>query len=107
MVVNTTNGPVEVPRGTRERVVNTSRVVEEDLAYLDEEPEILAVVPGNGWCAVVGEAAVPLVAWVAMDSGRMYGAVVGEDGFIDLTHNVEDRPGFAGYRQANNNVDKE
>jgi hypothetical protein len=101
-VVNTTNGPVPVPKGDRgEHVVNTSRIVEEDLVYTDEEPEIISVVPATGWHAVLGAELVPLVAFVGMDSGQMYGVVVDEDGLIDLTRSVEDRESFAGYRQAN------
>ena len=104
--VNTTTGPVEVPRGTREHVVNTSRAVEEDLDYLDEEPEIVSVLRGTGWQAVVEEQRLPLVAFVALDSGKMYGVAVGENGLIDLTDSVEQDPGFSGYEQDNIN-DKE
>jgi len=101
VVINTTNGPREVPRG---HVVNTSRVVEEDLVYEDEPPEIIAVLGGNGWYAGVGNDAVPLVAFVALDSGRMYGVVVvGENARIDLTAgDVEKHPEFTGYTRQEN-----
>jgi hypothetical protein len=45
----------------------------------DEEPEILAVLPANGWAAIVGDDLVPLVAWVAMDTAKMCGVAVGGD----------------------------
>jgi hypothetical protein len=108
MVLNTTNGPVEVPKGSREPVINTSRVVEEDMQYLDEEPEILDVLPGAGWCARMTDgSAVPLVSFVSMETGKMYGVAVGEDGRIDLLHNsVEKNSGFVRYEQVNSN-DKE
>jgi hypothetical protein len=77
-------------------------VVEEDLNYLDEEPEILAVLPATGWQAVVGGEAVGLVAFVALDDGRMHGVAVGDDGRVDLTNSVEQHPGFTGYKQATN-----
>jgi hypothetical protein len=104
--INTTSGPVEIPKGVRERVVNTSRVVEEDLRYEDEESEILAVIPATGWQAVVEGEIAALVAFVAMDDGKMYGVAVDEDGLIDLTASVEERPGFAGYEQVNNDKEK-
>lgn len=106
-MLNTTNGPREYdPGGRPGHVANTSRVLEEDLEYQDEEPEILAVLPADGWRAVVGDAGVPLVVWVARDDAKMYGVGVGEDGRIDLTGgNVEERSGFLRYEQANN--DKE
>lgn len=107
MVLNTTSGPVEVPKGSREHVVNTSRVVEEDLVNTDEGPEILAVLPAAGWCAVIAEDAVPLVAFVALDSGRMYGVPIGEDGRVDLVDgDVEKHEGFVRYEQASNDKEK-
>lgn len=105
--LNTTSGPRETPKGTRERVVNTSDVLEPpQLVYEDEEPEIVAVLPGGGYHAVVkgrgGERAVPLVAWVATDSGRMYGVSIGEDGRVDLVDgDIEKLDGFARYEQTN------
>ncbi len=103
MPINTTSGAIPRPEERAGHTLNTSRILEEDLRYEDEEPEILAVLPGAGWCAVIGEGAVPLVVFVALDSGKMHGVVVGaEDGRIDLTNNVEDHPGFTGYEQANN-----
>jgi hypothetical protein len=107
VVLNTTRGgPAEVPRGTREstgHVTNTTRIFEEDLVYEDASPDILAVLPGGGWCAVVDGDAIPLVCWVALDSGTMHGVVLGENGLIDLTDgNVEKHPNFTGYKQVNN-----
>ena len=100
MPINTTSGPVEVPKGTREHVINTSRVMEEDLVYTDEEPEILAVLPGAGWCALVDGNAVPLVCFVALDDGRMYGVPIGKNGRVDLIDgDVEKHSGFLRYEQ--------
>jgi hypothetical protein len=104
MPVNTTHGPQEAPRGTREstgHTINTSRVVAEDLHYLDEEPEILAVLPGGDWCAVVDGDAIPLVAWVALDDASMHGVALDEGGRVNLSNNVETRPHFSGYKQNN------
>jgi hypothetical protein len=102
-VMNTSSGPVSVGPDPP-RHVNTSDVLEPPrMEYLDEEPEIIAVVPAADWCAVVGEALVPLVVFVAMDDGRLYGVVVGDDGRVDLVENTaEDIPGFTGYIQTNN-----
>ncbi len=104
--INTTNGPIPRPEERPGHTVNTSRVMEEDMQYLDEEPEIISVLPATGWHAVIGEEAVPLAAFVAMDSGRLYGVPVGGDGRIDLVDgDIEKRDGFTGYKQAN--TDKE
>jgi hypothetical protein len=101
MPINTTAGPIERGPGAG-HVINTSRIVEEDLQYTDEPPEIVEVLPAAGWCAVVGGEAVALVAFVALDSGRMYGVAVGENGRIALTEDVEKLPAFSGYVQTNN-----
>lgn len=110
MTINTTRGAIPRPEERPGHTLNTSRVLEEDLVYEDEEPEILAVLPGVGYHAVVkggdGERAVPLVAFVALDSGKMHGVAVGANGLIDLTENVEDLDGFVRYEQANTD-DKE
>lgn len=105
-MINTTSGPR--PKGDPNgHVVNTSRIVEEELVYTDEEPEILSVMPGTGWHAVVEGEAVPLAGFVAMDSGRLYGVVVGEDGRVDLVENdVEKQDGFRGYAQTNNHEEE-
>lgn len=101
MVLNTTNGPREAPRG---HVVNTSRILEEELTYEDEEPEILAVFSGTDWTAVVVDKRLTLVAFVALDDAKMYGVAVGEDGHIDLiAGSVEDLPVSVGYEQASTN----
>jgi hypothetical protein len=99
--INTTRGVVNVPLGEA-RHINTSRVVEEDLTYEDEEPEILAVLPAGCWCARVGDDVISLAAFVALDSGRMYGVKVGMDGRVDLVAgDVEKDPRFVRYEQAN------
>ncbi len=99
--INTTRGPVEVPRGEA-RHINTTAVVEENLQYLDEEPEILAVVSAGDWCALIADEAVPMPVWVVLDDASMYGVVVGVDGCIDLNSDVEKHPYFSGYKKANN-----
>ena len=97
-MLNTTSTLREIPKGSREHVsehvINTS-------AIYDEEAEILAVLPGTGWCASVNGEAVPLVAFVALDDATMYGVAVAEDGCIRLTDNVEDTRDFTGYTQTN------
>jgi hypothetical protein len=72
------------------------------MAYEDEEAEIAFVLPAAGWAAVVDGEAVKIVAFVALDTGRMYGASLGDDGRVDLLENdVEKHPGFRGYEQTN------
>jgi hypothetical protein len=103
-MLNTTNGPQNVDPNPH-RHIATTRIYDEDMAYEDEEPEILAVLPATGWAAAVGEELVALVAFVALDDGRMHGVAVGENGRIALTEDVEKLPAFSGYVQTNN--DKE
>ena len=106
-MLNTTRGAVPRPGERVGRTLNTSRLVEEDLRYEDEEPEIIAVLPATGWVAVLGETVVPLVAWVAEDSGRMYGVSLGDAGRVDLVENdVEKLSGFSRYEQANETKEK-
>ncbi len=100
--INTTDGPREVPRGEA-RHINTSRLLEEDLQYLDESPEIIAVVAGGNWCAVIAGEDVPLPLWVVLDDGSAYGVVIGADGLLDPLDSVETRPGFSGYTHRNFN----
>ncbi len=99
MIVNTTGGPRE-PTPTPGRHVNTSRIVEEDLEYLDEEPEIAHVLPGGDWCALVDGRLVSLVAWVVLADATMYG-VAGDrpekGGTFALDEGVGEREGFRGY----------
>jgi hypothetical protein len=107
MPINTTDGPREVPRGTRSHVNTSSLLEPPDLVYEDEPAEILAVLPGGSWCALVGDEAVPMPLWVALDDGSVYGVILGEDGRIDLTDgNAEECSGFSGYVQTTN-TDKE
>jgi len=96
--INTSDGPKQYDPARPGHTLNTSRLTEEDLTYEDAEPEILAVVPGGDWCAEIAGEAVPVVAFVALDSGKMYGVAIGEDGRIDLTDgNVENNPNFVRY----------
>jgi hypothetical protein len=97
----TTSGPVPNPHRHPAHTINTSRILEEDLIVEDEEPELLSVMPATGWQAVVKGEGLALVAWVAMDNGRMYGVAIGENGCIDLTNDVEKHPAFSGYEQTN------
>ncbi len=101
-VMNTTAGPRYIDSMRPGHVVNTSRVTDEDMEILDEEPEIIGVLPATGWAAAVGERFVPLVVFVAMDSGKLYGVAVGNDGKVDLEESIEDAVDFNGYHQVNN-----
>ncbi len=105
MVLNTTNGASgAAPRGTRS-YVNTTAILEEPLmTFEDESPDILTVLPGGAWQAEIGDAAVPVLAFVVLDDSSMFGVAVGSNGLIDLSNNVEKHPGFTGYT---NNNDKE
>ena len=103
--INTSNGPVVVDPDPP-RHINTSSILEEDMQYLDGAPEIISVLPATGWHAVVGGEAVALIAFVAMDDGRMHGVAVDEDGRVDLTEDVEKHPAFSGYVQTNHKEEK-
>jgi hypothetical protein len=103
MVLNTTTGAVEYDRSRPGHVVNTSAILEEPgMVFEDAEPEIIAVVPGTGWAALIEGESVPLVVWVVLDSGEAYGVILGEDGLLDPQVSVETLHGFSGYKQANN-----
>jgi hypothetical protein len=100
-MLNTTNGPQNVDPNPH-RHIATTRIYEEDMVYTDEDPEILSVMPAGDWRAVVEGEPVPLVAFVALDDGKLYGVVVGPRGRVDLTEdNAEDLAGFSGYRKVN------
>jgi hypothetical protein len=98
--MNTSTGPVVV-NPDPPRHINTSRVVEEDLTYLDEEPEIIGVLPASGWHAVVAGEPVALVAFVALDDASMYGVAVGEDGKVDLVEGNVEKRSFVRYERIN------
>jgi len=104
--INTSSGPVQYdPRPGH--VVNTSRLTEEDLVYEGEEPEVVQVLNAAGWVATFEDGHhEALIFWCLLDTGKMHGVILGEDGLIDLSNNVEERPGFNGYTQTPNN-DKE
>jgi hypothetical protein len=107
-MLNTTNGPVRYHQGHErhpDHTLNTSHAVEENLHYIDEEPEILSVLSAPGWYAVLEGESVPLACWVAEDGGRLYGVCV-RGGRIDLVEgDVEKNSDFQGY--VNNNDSKE
>ncbi len=105
--INTTDGPKVVPRGEA-RHINTTDVLEPpQMQYLDEEPDILAVLPGGDWCAVVDGDAIPLVAWVALDDETVHGVALDEGGRASLSNNVENNPNFVRYSRGANINDKE
>jgi hypothetical protein len=101
MVLNTTHGPAEVPRGTREstgHVTNTSRCVEEDLVYLDEESEVVQVLNAAGWAATFEDGHhEELIFWCVLDDETVHGVVLGEGGRVNLSDNVENNPNFVRY----------
>jgi len=104
-VINTTTGAVQTHGDGRPLgVINTSRVVEEDLESLDSN-EVLHVIPGHPWVAVFEDGTeIPLVAWAITESDRGHGGVVvaaenGSGPRVDVSESVEDRPGFVGYEQ--------
>jgi len=96
LVLNTTSGAVErTPDGLR--VVNTSRVTEEDVLSLDGN-EVLHCVAATGWVAQFsnGEER-PLVCWAVLEDDTAHGVVVSH-GEIDVSESVADEDGFVGYR---------
>ncbi len=97
-VMNTSNGPVVVDPDPP-RHVNTSRIVEEDLQYLDEPPEIVHVLSGAGYVAVFeGGHQEDLVFWVVDDAGEVFGATLSDEGRVNLA-SVEGREGFVRYEK--------
>ena len=74
-----------------------------DNTYIDEEEEILQVLPAGNWCAIMrgvdGKLTIPLAVWVALDTGEMYGVAPrsGEKN-IDLTRNISEDPQFQTYQ---------
>ena len=109
MVLNTTSGPRETPKGTREPVINTSDILEPpQMQYVDEEAEIEQVLNAAGWAAIFEDGhREDLLFWCVLDDASVHGVVLGKDGLIDLTENVEKLDGFTGYEQANNNDSEE
>ena len=110
-VINTTNGPVRVlepgeetgaPRyaGPREHTTaNTTRIYEEDMQYIDEEPEVAFISPATGYVARFGGGGTrEIVLWAVMDDGRFYGVALPKDGRPPLElDSVEDEDGFRSY----------
>ena len=72
-VINTTSGPKTLEDESGRRVINTSRVVEEDLQSLDSN-EVLHVVPGHPWVATFEDGTEkPLVLWAVTETTRRTG----------------------------------
>jgi hypothetical protein len=76
--------------------VNTTAVVEEDLTYTDEEPEIVHVVPGTGWGVKLGERVEPVLFFCVVDTGRAYPVVVAGDGTTDINDDASQDETFQG-----------
>ncbi len=95
--INTSGGPKQYDPARPGHVVNTSRLLEEDLVYEDEGAEIIAVLPGGSWCAEIAGEAVPLVVFVVLDDASMFGVAVGSNGLIDPLDSVENNPNFVRY----------
>lgn len=107
--INTTSGPVEVPKGAREHVVNTSDILEPpQMQYVDEPPAVEQVLNAAGWAAIFEDGhREDLIFWCVLDDASVHGVVLGRDGLIDLTENAEDLDGFQKYGQANTNHKEE
>jgi len=116
-MTNTTNSVQGVPRGVVEgveddatyqrRVTNTSDIYElppqGTMIVEDEEPEVVHVLPGDGWHALFEDGHhEPLVCWVVMDHGGTYGVVPQEDGTIDVNKSAFSKEGFKRYERINN-----
>jgi hypothetical protein len=94
----------------KERVVNTSRVVEEDMEYLDSD-EVLHVIPGHPWVATFKDGTeLPLVAWAISESDKGHGVAVSysETGTprLDVSESVAGLPGFVRYEKRNVNTEE-
>src|SRR5215212_6099074 len=95
-VINTTTGAVQTHADGRPLgVINTSRVVEEDLESLDSN-EVLHVIPGYPWVAVFDDGSeLQLVAWAVSEDDKAHGVVVvraenGSGPRVDASESVED-----------------
>jgi hypothetical protein len=102
MIINTTSGSRANagPLPSSQRVINTSRVVEEDLEYVDEGAGIEFVLPGGSWVAEFeGGRREPLVFWAVLDDGRAYGVVLGRDGKVNAHDDVSRQEDFKTYRK--------
>ncbi len=107
MPINTTDGPREVPRGTRSHINTTAVLEPPSMVYEDESPDILTVLPGGAWQAEIAGEAVPLVVFVVLDDASMFGVAVGSNGLIDPLDSVENNPNFVRYsRGATNDKEK-
>ncbi len=99
-IINTSNGPVEIP-DDNPHVINTSRVVEEDLIHEDAEPEVIGTAAGDGWHCVYEVRdelrAIPVLCWAQLDNDVVYPVVAPRDGGqIDLTVDASEDPRFKG-----------
>ncbi len=110
MVLNTTRGPVEFPRGEA-RHINTTDILEPPkMQYVDEPPEVVQVLAAPGWAATFEDGHhEELLFWCVLDDETVHGVLLGEDGLVDLAQgNAETRSGFSGYTptKANEGVTK-
>ena len=101
MTVNTTAGPRRVDT-TPHGVVNTSRVVEEDLIYTDSDPEVIGTAAGDGWHCVYELQerlrAIPVLCWSQLDNDEMHPVIAPRGGpKVDLTVDVSNDSRFRGY----------
>ncbi len=98
--INTTGGAIPRPEERVGHTLNTSRAVEEDLTYEDEEPEVVQILNADGWVATFDDGhQEALIFWCLLDDATVHGVVLGEGCRIDLNNSVEKDPGFAGYVQ--------
>jgi hypothetical protein len=108
MVLNTTHGPQEVPRGTRSPINTTSLLEPPQLQYLDEPPEVVQVLNAAGWAATFEDGHhEELLFWCLLDDETVHGVALDEDGRINLSNNVENNQNFVRYSRGANINDKE
>jgi hypothetical protein len=71
------------------------------MQYLDEPPEVVQVLNAAGWAAAFEDGSRwPLVFWCVLEDDTVHGAVLGEDGLVNLTEgNVEKFKGFSRYEK--------
>ena len=106
--INTSAGPKQYDPTRPGHTLNTSRVVEEDLIFEDEAPEIVHVL-NPARCVATFEDGhhEELLFWCLLDDETVHGVALDEDGRVNLSNNVENNPNFVRYSRGANINDKE